>query len=47
MEKKESKKLEETCDSNVCAYKGKGVCSFVEGQYCPMYTKKETGHGKD
>lgn len=48
MEKEKRKKLEETCDSNVCAYKGKGVCSFVEGQYCPMYTpKEETGHGED
>lgn len=37
MEKKRT--LEETCASEVCAYRGKGVCSFVEGEdYCPMYT---------
>lgn len=29
--------LEETCASEVCNYRGKGVCTFKKGQYCPMY----------
>lgn len=32
--------LERTCASEVCAYRGKGVCSFKVGMYCPMYTEK-------
>jgi len=34
------RKLENSCGSDVCAYRGKGrgVCSFREGAYCPMYT---------
>lgn len=37
MEKKRT--LEATCASEVCAYRGKGVCNFVEGEdFCPMYT---------
>lgn len=40
------KGLEETCASEVCAYRGKGVCTFKEGQFCPMYTPKEVKNGK-
>ena len=29
--------LEETCASEVCRYRGKVVCTFKKGQYCPMY----------
>lgn len=29
--------LEETCATEVCNYKGKGVCTFKKGEYCPMY----------
>ncbi len=43
----DKKPLEETCDSKACAYKGKGVCDFKEGQFCPMYTKKVDKHGKN
>ncbi len=33
-------KLENSCGSEVCAYRGKGrgVCSFKQGDFCPMYT---------
>ncbi len=33
-------KLEDTCASEICAYRGKGVCSYKVGEYCPMYTEK-------
>ena len=36
--KKEEPKLEDTCKSEVCGYRGKGVCKFTVNQYCPMYT---------
>jgi hypothetical protein len=29
--------LEETCASEVCRYRGNGVCTFRKGEYCPMY----------
>lgn len=29
--------LEETCASEVCRYRGNGVCTFKKGEYCPMY----------
>lgn len=29
--------LEETCASEVCNYRGKGVCTFRKDQYCPLY----------
>ena len=29
--------LEATCKSEVCAYRGKGVCTYKEGEFCPMY----------
>ncbi len=29
--------LEETCASEVCNYRGKGVCTFKKGEYCPLY----------
>lgn len=32
-------KLELTCKSKVCAYRGKGVCDYKKGEYCPMYTE--------
>ncbi len=32
--------LEDSCASEVCAYRGKGVCTFTTGQYCPMYIPK-------
>ena len=34
------RQLENSCGSTVCAYRGKGrgVCSFKEGMFCPMYT---------
>lgn len=35
------RRLEETCGSKMCGYRGKGVCDFVEGMYCPMYLEKE------
>lgn len=47
MDKPKPKKLEETCGSQACAYKGHGVCTFVEGQFCPMYSVKKDEHGKD
>lgn len=37
----EPRLLEETCDSKTCAYRGTGVCTYEEGQYCPMYIKKK------
>lgn len=33
--------LEATCASEVCNYRGKGVCSFKQGEYCPMYTERK------
>lgn len=33
--------LEETCASETCAYKGHGVCSYKEGDFCPHYKKEE------
>lgn len=33
--------LEATCASEVCNYRGKGVCSFKQGDYCPMYTERK------
>lgn len=32
--------LEDSCASEECAYRGKGVCTFITGQYCPLYTPK-------
>ena len=32
--------LELTCNSDTCAYRGKGVCTYKTGDYCPMYTEK-------
>ena len=29
--------LEETCASEVCRYRGNGVCTFKKGEYCPLY----------
>ena len=29
--------LEETCASEVCRYRGNGVCTFRKGEYCPLY----------
>ena len=29
--------LEETYASEVCSYRGKGVCTFRKDQYCPLY----------
>ena len=34
-------KLEMTCASETCAYRGKGICQFVEGEFCPMYIRKK------
>ena len=34
--------LEATCASEVCAYRGKGVCSFKGGDNCPMYVECKT-----
>lgn len=31
-------KLESSCGSAVCAYRGKGVCRSTVKDYCPMYT---------
>lgn len=36
----EEDSLEATCGSETCAYRGKGVCHFKAGEFCPMYTKK-------
>lgn len=36
---KKQESLEATCASEVCAYRGKGVCSYKEGEYCPMYVE--------
>lgn len=33
--------LEETCASNTCGYRGTGVCTYEEGQFCPSYVKKK------
>lgn len=33
--------LEATCASEVCNYRGKDVCSFKQGEYCPMYTERK------
>ncbi|GEM_PF-5866468 len=41
-----TKSLEATCASEACAYRGKGVCDFKEGQFCPMYQPKQNGNGK-
>lgn len=41
-EQKPVGELEQSCASEVCAYRGKGVCKFKIGEYCPMYTKKQT-----
>ena len=30
--------LENSCGTTVCAYRGKGVCSSKQGDFCPMYT---------
>ena len=29
--------LEDSCASETCAYRGKGVCKFKDGDFCPMY----------
>ena len=39
--------LEATCASEVCAYRGKGVCSFKGGENCPMYVECKTGDKKE
>lgn len=36
----EPDELESTCASEVCAYRGKGICHYKAGQFCPMYVKK-------
>lgn len=36
----EEDNLEATCGSETCAYRGKGVCRFKAGEFCPMYTQK-------
>ena len=36
----EEDNLEATCGSETCAYRGKGVCHFKAGEFCPMYTQK-------
>ena len=37
---REKRRLEETCASDICAYRGHGVCDFTEGMFCPMYIPK-------
>lgn len=39
------KSLEATCDSTTCAYRGKGICDFKEGEFCPMYKSKKNSNG--
>lgn len=34
--------LEEICESEVCTYKGKGVCTYKRQDYCPMFTPKKS-----
>lgn len=32
---------EEVCASDVCAYRGKNVCTIKRNEYCPMFEAKE------
>ena len=32
---------EEVCASDVCAYRGKNVCTIKRDEYCPMFRHKE------
>ena len=32
---------EEVCASDVCAYRGKNVCTIKRDEYCPMFKAKE------
>ena len=32
---------EEVCASDVCAYRGKNVCTIKRDEYCPMFRPKE------
>ena len=32
--------LEDSCESGTCAYRGKEVCTFRKGEFCPMYICK-------
>lgn len=32
---------EEVCASDVCAYRGKNVCTVKRNEYCPMFSPKE------
>lgn len=32
---------EEVCASDVCAYRGKNVCTIKRDEYCPMFSPKE------
>ena len=34
---------EEVCASDVCAYRGKNVCTVKRDEYCPMFKSKEEG----
>lgn len=33
--------MEEVCASDVCAYRGKNVCTILRDEYCPMFKPKE------
>ena len=33
--------LEDTCKSDICAYRGKNVCTYRVGEHCPNYKNKE------
>ena len=32
---------EEVCASNVCAYRGKNICTIKRDEFCPMFKYKE------
>ena len=32
---------EEVCASEICAYRGKNVCTIKRNEYCPMFKPKE------
>lgn len=38
-ESKSVGELEATCKSEVCVLRGKGVCKFKAGEYCPMHVE--------